>query len=83
MNIVDDLTGRMVTERTRADKNEEDSARYRWLRDRLVTANFGFDYSAECVLVFSWPRNCSISGNFDEFIDQAMIVDAVDTGAKS
>ena len=49
-----------------------DAARYRWLRDRLLAADF--DYAGEGVtaLVFELPPRCAVSADCDATIDEAM-----------
>lgn len=52
----------------------QDAMRYRWLRKRLMAADFDWQDSGECALVFSWPKECAVSGNCDATIDAAMLV---------
>lgn len=54
----------------------KDGERYRWLRDRLMAADFDWQESGECALVFAWPKDCAVSGNCDATIDGAMLVTA-------
>jgi len=54
----------------------KDAARYRWLRERLMAADFDWQDSGECALVFAWPKDCAVSGNCDATIDGAMLVTA-------
>lgn len=49
-----------------------DAGRYRWLRERLMAADFDWQESGECALVFAWPKDCAVSGNCDATIDGAM-----------
>jgi hypothetical protein len=51
---------------------QKDAARYRWLRDRLLGADFDWNDSGECVLVFSWPKSVPVGGNCDMNIDAAL-----------
>jgi hypothetical protein len=55
------------------DRRGLDAARYLWLRGRLMAADFDWQNSGECALVFSWPKDCSVSGNCDMTIDSAML----------
>ena len=50
-----------------------DAARYRWLRERLMAADFDWQERGECALVFVWPKDCAVSGNCDATIDAAML----------
>lgn len=54
-------------------EDEKDAARYRWLRERLMAADFDWQESGECALVFAWPKDCAVSGNCDATIDGAML----------
>lgn len=54
-------------------EDEKDAARYRWLRERLLAADFDWNGSGECALVFTWPKDCAVSGNCDAMIDAAML----------
>lgn len=49
-----------------------DAARYRWLRARLLAADF--DYMGEGIpaLVFELPPRCAVSADCDATIDEAM-----------
>jgi len=64
----------MLTNEEAADM--KDAARYRWLRDRLLGADFDWNDSGECVLVFQWPRNVPVGADCDRNIDAAMAVAA-------
>jgi hypothetical protein len=48
----------------------EDAARYRWLRENYLAADF--DWQGECVLVFKWPASLSVSADCDATIDAAI-----------
>lgn len=50
----------------------QDAARYRWLRARLIAADF--DYAGEGIsaLVFELPQGCAVSADCDATIDEAM-----------
>lgn len=50
----------------------EDAARYRWLRDRLIGADFDWNDSGTSALVFELPKEALISANCDKTIDDAM-----------
>lgn len=49
-----------------------DAARYRFLRDRLLAADFDWNETGESVLVFKWPRDVGIGGDCDQNIDAAI-----------
>lgn len=54
-----------------ADKLRElqaNAARYEFLRDRLLAADFDWQESGESVLVFSWP-DAPVSADCDATID--------------
>jgi hypothetical protein len=54
---------------------QEDVDRYRWLKSRLLCADFeydGGDYKAETVIVFKWPEKAWVSGDLSSAIDAAM-----------
>jgi hypothetical protein len=50
----------------------QDAARYRFLRDRLLAADFDWNESGECVLVFRWPSTARVSADCDATVDEAM-----------
>ena len=49
---------------------QRDAARYRWLKNQLLAADF--DWQGECVLVFKWPREIPVGGNLDKIVDAAI-----------
>jgi len=49
-----------------------DAERYRYLRDRLVAADFDWNETGDCVLIFDWPKNVPVGGNCDMNIDAAV-----------
>lgn len=51
---------------------KKDADRYRWLRDRLFGADFDWNESGTCALVFEWPKSVPVGGNCDMNIDAAM-----------
>ena len=51
---------------------EKDAARYRWLKNRLLGADFNWNETDLSVLVFEFPRDVGIGGNCDKNIDAAM-----------
>ena len=59
-----------------AEQIRREAARYRWLRDRMMAADFDWQESGDCALVFEWPKECAVSGNCDATIDAAMLVTA-------
>lgn len=54
------------------DELRKDAMRYRWLRERLLGADFDWNESGVTVLAFEFPRNIGIGGNCDKNIDAAM-----------
>ena len=56
-----------------AERLRKDAARYRWLRERMLAADFDWNDSGECALVFAWPKDCAVSGNCDATLDAAML----------
>lgn len=82
MSLADDLAVRSTNaERDRDDalarlaEAEQAAKRYRWLKDRLLGANFSYDAGGDvpdCVIVFAWPKNAMISPLLDLDIDAAM-----------
>jgi hypothetical protein len=46
--------------------------RYEFLRDRLLAADFDWNESGQCVLVFKWPENVAVSADCDDNIDRAL-----------
>jgi HD superfamily phosphodiesterase len=58
--------------RAELDALRRDAERYRWLRERLLAADF--DYNGEGVeaLVFELPGNTAVSADCDANIDAAM-----------
>ena len=64
----------MPTYDYRIEQLEKDAARYRWLKKKLIAADFNYNDSGESVLIFQWPKDCGVSGNCDAMIDAAMIV---------
>lgn len=50
----------------------KDAQRYRWLRGRLLAADFEWGDPAVPVLVFSWPADVGVGGDCDMNIDAAM-----------
>lgn len=49
---------------------QRDAARYRWLKNQLLAADF--NWQGECVLVFKWPREIPVDGNLDKIVDAAI-----------
>jgi len=50
----------------------KDAARYRWLRDRFVAANFDWDEEGGCAIFFEWPKDLAVGADCDENIDSAI-----------
>ena len=48
-----------------------DAERYRFLAPRLLGADFNWNDSGACVIVFEWPKAVGIGGNCDMNIDAA------------
>lgn len=53
-----------------------DAARYRWLRDRLLGADF--DWQGTQALVFEMPQGARVSASCDATVDAAMAMPAND-----
>lgn len=51
---------------------EQDAARYRWLRDKMLGVDFDWNESGLTALSFEMPEGCSYGGNCDQNIDAAM-----------
>jgi hypothetical protein len=49
-----------------------DAARYRFLRERLLGADFDWQESGKSAVVFEWPDGASISADCDASVDAAM-----------
>lgn len=49
-----------------------DAARYRWLAPRLMAADFDWNETGKCALIFEWPANVGFGGHCDQHIDAAM-----------
>lgn len=56
--------------RARMERLESDAARYHFLSDRLLAADF--DWQGECVLVFQWPSMVPVGADCDKNIDAAI-----------
>ena len=56
-----------------AAATELDAERYRWLKTRLLGADFDWNESGTCALVFEWPKDSPVSANCDRTIDDAML----------
>ncbi len=52
-------------------EDARDAERYRWLRDRLLAADFAYGDPPTCAVVFEWPESASIGADLDESIDAA------------
>lgn len=72
IEFLDQLRGHIETAAAQAQKDSLDAARYRWLAPRLIAADFDWNETGKCVLVFEWPANVAIGGNCDQNIDAAM-----------
>ena len=55
------------------EQDLKDAERYRWLKARLLGADFDWNESGTCALVFEWPKDSPVSANCDRTIDDAMI----------
>lgn len=51
---------------------EQDAARYRWLRDKMLGVDFDWNESGLTALCFEMPDGCAYGGNCDQNIDNAM-----------
>lgn len=54
------------------EDDSSDAARYRWLRDRLLAADFDYADEGITALVFEFPHGCAVSADCDATIDAAM-----------
>ena len=51
---------------------ERDAARYRWLKERFFGADFDWNKSGSCAIVFEWPEGSRISADLNKSIDDVM-----------
>lgn len=51
---------------------QKDAARYRWLKARLMGADFDWNESGACALVFEWPKDVPVGVDCDQNIDAAI-----------
>lgn len=51
---------------------EQDAARYRWLRDKMLGVDFDWNESGLTALCFEMPDGCAYGGNCDQNINAAM-----------
>jgi hypothetical protein len=61
---------------------EADAKRYQWLKTRLLGADFDWQETGDCVLVFEFPSRVGVGGNCDMNIDAAMEALAQTVGEK-
>ncbi len=54
-------------------QEQKDAARYQFLKARLMGADFDWNESGACVLVFEWPKDVPIGADCDKNIDAAML----------
>lgn len=52
--------------------DQKDAARYRWLKARLMGADFDWNESGACALVFEWPKDMPVGADCDQNIDTAI-----------
>ena len=52
---------------------QADAERYRWLRERLIGADFDWQESGIYALVFEMPEGVGVSADCDKTIDAAML----------
>lgn len=65
-----------------AAKQAQDAQRYRFLAERLLSADFDWGGDGTQVIVFEMPKGFSVSADCDETIDDAMsLVNQADTQA--
>ena len=55
------------------DADKRDADRYRWLRNKMLGADFNWNESGVTVLAFEFPNNVGIGGNCDKNIDAGML----------
>ena len=53
------------------EKIQCDAERYQWLKNRLLGADFDWNNSGACTLVFELPKNSSVFSSCDITIDYA------------
>ena len=63
-------------------EDEKDAARYRWLRGRLIGADFDWNETGASALVFEMPKAARISASCDKTIDDAMALTELTPNAK-
>lgn len=54
----------------------KDAERYRWLKSRMVGANFDWDGEGMVTLAFEMPGDCALGADCDKNIDAAMLAAA-------
>lgn len=60
----------------RLDAAERDAARYRWLRDRFIGADFDWNESGQSALLFRLDQGSKVWGDSDMTIDAAIASEA-------
>lgn len=55
-----------------AEQDAKDAARYRWLRDQMIAADFDYNGEGILALIFEMPNGFSASADYDTTIDAAM-----------
>lgn len=53
-------------------QTQANAARYEYLRERLLAADFDYQESGECALIFSWPDDVPVSPDCDAIVDAAI-----------
>ena len=71
-NVNDGAEGRSYSN-AGLDADKRDAERYRWLRNRMLGADFNWNESGVTVLVFEFPGNVGIGANCDKNIDAGML----------
>lgn len=68
----DAIVAHIDAQQARIAELEQDAARYRWLRDKMLGVDFDWNESGLTALCFEMPDGCAYGGNCDQNIDNAM-----------
>lgn len=66
------MANHIDAQQARIAEMEQDAARYRWLRDKMLGVDFDWNESGLTALSFEMPEGCAYGGNCDQNIDAAM-----------
>ncbi len=67
--------------RPHSSRTRKDALRYRWLRERLLSADFDYGGEGVAALVFELPAGSAVSADCDATIDGAMGLTPAETAA--